>query len=237
MSLLTVRDLQAAYGDFKALHGVSFTVEPGEIVTIVGGNGAGKTTTLKALIGIVRPTAGTIEFAGEQVAGSPPRDIVERGIAIVPEGRHLFREMTVDDNLRMGAHVRRARSASARMLDGMYQRFPMLPALRHRFAGTLSGGQQQVVAIARALMSQPQILLMDEPSLGLSPKMTLEIFAMVRQINAEGMAVVLVEQNVVQALELAARAYVLTEGKTVMEGTAADIRGNEDVKRRFLGEL
>jgi branched-chain amino acid transport system ATP-binding protein len=237
MSLLTVSDLQAAYGDFKALHGVSFTVEPGEIVTIVGGNGAGKTTTLKALIGIVRPTAGTIEFAGEQVAGSPPRDIVERGIAIVPEGRHLFREMTVDDNLRMGAHVRRARSASARMLDGMYQRFPMLPALRRRFAGTLSGGQQQVVAIARALMSQPQILLMDEPSLGLSPKMTLEIFAMVRQINAEGMAVVLVEQNVVQALELAARAYVLTEGRTVMEGTAADIRGNEDVKRRFLGEL
>jgi branched-chain amino acid transport system ATP-binding protein len=237
MSLLTVSDLQAAYGDFKALHGVSFTVEPGEIVTIVGGNGAGKTTTLKALIGIVRPTAGTIEFAGEQVAGSPPRDIVERGIAIVPEGRHLFREMTVDDNLRMGAHVRRARSASARMLDSMYQRFPMLPALRRRFAGTLSGGQQQVVAIARALMSQPQVLLMDEPSLGLSPKMTLEIFAMVRQINAEGMAVVLVEQNVVQALELAARAYVLTEGRTVMEGTAADIRGNEDVKRRFLGEL
>jgi branched-chain amino acid transport system ATP-binding protein len=237
VSLLTVRDLQAAYGDFKALHGVSFTVDPGEIVTIVGGNGAGKTTTLKALIGIVRPTAGTIEFAGEHVAGSPPREIVERGIAIVPEGRHLFREMTVDDNLRMGAHVRRARPASARMLDGMYQRFPMLPALRRRFAGTLSGGQQQVVAIARALMSQPQILLMDEPSLGLSPKMTLEIFAMVRQINAEGMAVVLVEQNVVQALELAARAYVLTEGKTVMEGTAATIRGNEDVKRRFLGEL
>jgi branched-chain amino acid transport system ATP-binding protein len=237
MSLLMVRDLQAAYGDFKALHGVSFTVEPGEIVTIVGGNGAGKTTTLKALIGIVRPTAGTIEFAGEDVAGSPPRDIVERGIAIVPEGRHLFREMTVDDNLRMGAHVRRARPASARMLDSMYERFPMLPALRRRFAGTLSGGQQQVVAIARALMSQPQMLLMDEPSLGLSPKMTLEIFAMVRQINAEGMAVVLVEQNVVQALELAARAYVLTEGKTVMEGTAAMIRGNEDVKRRFLGEL
>jgi branched-chain amino acid transport system ATP-binding protein len=237
MSLLAVRDLQAAYGDFKALHGVSFTVEPGEIVSILGANGAGKTTTLKALIGIVRPTAGSIEFAGSDVAGETPQTIVERGIAIVPEGRHLFREMTVDDNLRMGAHVRRARSASARTLTAMYERFPMLPALRRRIAGTLSGGQQQVVAIARALMSQPQLLLMDEPSLGLSPKITLEIFAMVRRINAEGMAVVLVEQNVVQALELATRAYVLTEGKTVMEGTAAMIRGNDDVKRRFLGEL
>jgi branched-chain amino acid transport system ATP-binding protein len=237
MSLLAVRDLEAAYGDFKALHGVSFTVEPGEIVCVLGANGAGKTTTLKSLIGIVRPTGGTIEFAGAQLRGKAPKDIVELGIAIVPEGRHLFREMTVEDNILVGAHVPRARGERARALDRMYQRFPMLPALRGRLAGTLSGGQQQVVAIARALMSQPVMLLMDEPSLGLSPKTTLEIFAMVREINAEGMAVVLVEQNVVQALELAARAYVLTEGKTVMEGTAAMIRGNEDVKRRFLGEL
>jgi len=237
MSLLAVSGLEAAYGDFKALHGVSFTVEPGEIVSIIGGNGAGKTTTLKALIGIVRPTAGAIDFAGARLSGKAPKDIVECGIAIVPEGRHLFAEMTVEENILMGAHVRRARPERARSLDRMYQRFGMLPALRRRVAGTLSGGQQQVVAIARALMSQPSLLLMDEPSLGLSPKITLEIFAMVREINAEGMAVVLVEQNVVQALELAARAYVLTEGRTVMEGTAATIRGNQDVKRRFLGEL
>jgi branched-chain amino acid transport system ATP-binding protein len=237
MALLEVRELEASYGDFKALHGVSFSLEPSEIVTVVGANGAGKTTTLKALMGIVKPTAGTIVYEGTTIAGRAPSAIVDAGIAIVPEGRHLFLEMTVEENLRVGADVRRVRATTRARIAEMFERFPMLAPLRRRTAGTLSGGQQQIVAIARALVANPRILLMDEPSLGLSPKITLEVFAVVRDINAQGVAVVLVEQNVVQALELASRAYVITEGKTVMSGTAAEIRGNADVKRRFLGEV
>lgn len=237
MALLEVDGLEAAYGDFKALHGVSFALERGEIVSIVGANGAGKSTTLKALMGIVRPSAGTVIFDGTPIAGRAPASVVDTGIALVPEGRNLFRDMSVDENLRVGADVRRAGRNRRARIDEMYGRFPMLVALRDRPAGALSGGQQQIVALARALMSDPAVLLMDEPSLGLSPKITLEVFALVREINARGVAVVLVEQNVVQALELASRAYVLTEGKTVMSGSAADIRNNEDVKRRFLGEV
>jgi branched-chain amino acid transport system ATP-binding protein len=188
-------------------------------------------------MGIVRPGAGEIVFDGERIDGRRPREIVERGLALVPEGRNLFREMTVEDNLLVGAHVRRVRRRATSRLDEVYARFPMLGPLRKRAAGTLSCGQQQVVAIGRALMSEPRVLLMDEPSLGLAPKTTLEIFGVVREINRAGVAVVLVEQNVVQALDLAARAYVLTEGRTVMEGTAAAIRANADVKRRFLGEV
>jgi branched-chain amino acid transport system ATP-binding protein len=236
-ALLAVEALEAGYGDFKALHGVSFAVEPGEIVTVIGGNGAGKSTTLKSVIGIVRPTAGTVVFDGARIDGHAPRDVVERGIALVPEGRNLFAEMTVEENLLVGAHPKRARRDAARRLRESYERFPLLGPLRGRRAGALSGGQQQIVAIARALMSQPRLLLMDEPTQGLAPKITLEIFDLVRAINRDGVAVVLVEQNAVQALELAARAYVLTEGKTVMEGAAATIRGNADVKRRFLGEV
>ncbi|MBV8600828.1 MAG: ABC transporter ATP-binding protein [Candidatus Eremiobacteraeota bacterium] len=236
MPLLAVRDLEAAYGDFKALHGVSFAVERGEIVSIVGANGAGKTTTLKSLLGIVHPTAGTIELDGTRIEGRRPSDIVERGIALVPEGRNLFREMSVEENLTMGAHVPRARRSARSRVAAMYERFPILAERRRQPAGTLSGGQQQIVAIARALMSEPSIVLMDEPSLGLAPRITLEVFALIRQINERGTAVVLVEQNVVQALELAARAYVLSEGKTVMQGSAAEIRANPEVKRRFLGE-
>jgi branched-chain amino acid transport system ATP-binding protein len=237
VALLEVDALEASYGDFKALHGVSFAVERGEIVSIVGANGAGKSTTLKALMGIVRPTAGTVLFEGTSIAGRRPASVVDAGIALVPEGRNLFRDMSVDENLRVGADVRRAAGKGRARIREMYERFPMLSTLRDRSAGALSGGQQQIVALARALMSDPAVLLMDEPSLGLSPKITLEVFALVREINARGVAVVLVEQNVVQALELASHAYVLTEGKTVMSGSAADIRNNEDVKRRFLGEV
>jgi branched-chain amino acid transport system ATP-binding protein len=237
MSLLTVAGLEAGYGDFRALHGVSFAVEPGEIVSVIGANGAGKTTALLSLMGIVRPGGGEVVFDGERIDGRPPREIVERGLALVPEGRNLFREMTVEDNLLVGAHVRRVRGRAAGLLGEVYARFPMLQPLRKRAAGTLSGGQQQVVAIGRALMSEPRVLLMDEPSLGLAPKTALEIFGVVREINHAGVAVVLVEQNVIQALDLAARAYVLSEGRTVMEGTAAAIRGDADVKRRFMGEV
>jgi branched-chain amino acid transport system ATP-binding protein len=237
MSLLAITGLEASYGDFRALHGVSFAVEAGEIVSVVGANGAGKSTSLKSVMGIVRPAAGAIVFDGERIDGRAPREIVERGLALVPEGRNLFREMTVEENLLVGAHTPRARRGARARLSAIYERFPMLPPLRARAAGALSGGQQQVVAIGRALMSEPRVLLMDEPSLGLAPKTTLEIFEVVRAVNRDGVAIVLVEQNVVQALELASRAYVLTEGRTVMQGAAADIRDNAEVKRRFLGEL
>jgi branched-chain amino acid transport system ATP-binding protein len=235
--MLAVRDLTAGYGDFQALHRISFTVEAGEIVSIVGSNGAGKSTTLKSVMGIVRPRGGVVELYGKRIDGSPPARVVDRGIALVPEGRNLFPLMTVEDNLLVGANVKRARRDASRRVARMISRFPLLRELRHRQAGNLSGGQQQIVAIARSLMSEPRLLLMDEPSLGLSPKMTRDIFTMVREINAEGVAVVLVEQNAVQALELAHRAYVVAEGRTVMEGNAAEIRGHDDVKRRFLGEL
>jgi branched-chain amino acid transport system ATP-binding protein len=237
VALLEVAGLEASYGDFKALHGVSFTCEQGEIVSIVGANGAGKSTTLKAILGIVAPSAGAIRFDGVPIAGATPTAIVERGIVLVPEGRNLFREMTVEENLRVGGDLRRARRGAARRLSTTFERFPQLVPLRRRAAGTLSGGQQQVVAIARALMSDPRIILMDEPSLGLAPKVTLDVFALIREINAAGVAVVLVEQNVVQALELAARAYVLTEGVSVMSGSAAEIRADAEVKRRLLGEV
>lgn len=237
MPLLDVAELEASYGDFKALHGVSFSVEPGEIVSIVGANGAGKSTTLKTLMGIVRPDRGHVTLDGASIAGRLPAAIVALGIALVPEGRNLFRGMSVEENLRVGSDAARVRKTPGSRLSAMYERFPMLADLRNRAAGALSGGQQQIVAIARALMSDPLLLLMDEPSLGLSPKITLEVFNVIREINAAGVAIVLVEQNVVQALELASRAYVLTEGKTVMSGLAREIRNNADVKRRFLGEV
>jgi branched-chain amino acid transport system ATP-binding protein len=220
---LEVAGMSAQYGDFKVLHDISFTVAPGEIVSIVGSNGAGKTTTLRSVVGIIRPTGGTITFDGARIDGHRPSEIVERGLAMVPEGRNLFRDMTVEENLMMGAHVPRVRKRSRQRISEMYERFATLPGLAKRYAGSLSGGQQQIVAIARALMSEPSILLMDEPSLGLSPKITLEIFALVRQIGADGTSVVLVEQNVTHALALASRAYVISEGRSVMEGSASEI--------------
>jgi branched-chain amino acid transport system ATP-binding protein len=233
---LEVAGMSAQYGDFKVLHDISFTVAPGEIVSIVGSNGAGKTTTLRSVVGIIHPTGGTITFEGARIDGHRPSEIVERGLAMVPEGRNLFRDMTVEENLMMGAHVPRVRKRSRQRISEMYERFATLPGLAKRYAGTLSGGQQQIVAIARALMSEPSILLMDEPSLGLSPKITLEIFALVRQIGADGTSVVLVEQNVTHALALASRAYVISEGRSVMEGSASEILASDDVRRQFLGE-
>jgi branched-chain amino acid transport system ATP-binding protein len=233
---LEVAALSAQYGDFKVLHDISFMVAPGEIVSIVGSNGAGKTTTLRSIVGIIHPTGGTVTFDGARIDGHRPSEIVERGLAMVPEGRNLFRDMTVEENLMMGAHVPRVRKRARQRVSEMYERFATLPGLAKRYAGTLSGGQQQIVAIARALMSEPSILLMDEPSLGLSPKITLEIFALVRQIGADGTSVVLVEQNVTHALALASRAYVISEGRSVMEGSASEILASDDVRRQFLGE-
>ena len=233
---LEVAGVSAQYGDFKVLHDISFTVAPGEIVSIVGSNGAGKTTTLRSIVGIIHPTGGTSTVDGARIDGHRPSEIVERGLAMVPEGRNLFRDMTVEENLLMGAHAPRVRKRARQRIGEMYERFATLPGLAKRYAGTLSGGQQQIVAIARALMSEPSILLMDEPSLGLSPKITLEIFALVRQIGADGTSVVLVEQNVTHALALASRAYVIGEGRSVMEGSASEILASDDVRRQFLGE-
>ena len=233
---LDVVGLSAQYGDFKVLHDISFSVAPGEIVSIVGSNGAGKTTTLRSIVGIIQPTGGSVTFDGARIDGRRPSDIVERGLAMVPEGRNLFRDMTVEENLMMGAHVPRVRKHARRRIAEMYERFTTLPGLAKRYAGTLSGGQQQIVAIARALMSEPSVLLMDEPSLGLSPKITLEIFALVRRIGADGTSVVLVEQNVTHALALASRAYVISDGRSVMEGTASEFLASDEVRRRFLGE-
>jgi branched-chain amino acid transport system ATP-binding protein len=233
---LEVSGLSAQYGDFKVLHDVSFAVAPGEIVSIVGSNGAGKTTTLRSVVGIIHPTGGTVTFDGTRIDGRRPSEIVERGLVMVPEGRNLFRAMTVEENLLMGAHVPRVRKRARRRIGEMYERFATLPRLAKRYAGTLSGGEQQIVAIARALMSEPSILLMDEPSLGLSPKITLEIFALVRQIGAGGTSVVLVEQNVTHALTLASRAYVISEGRSVMNGNARDLLASDEVRRQFLGE-
>ena len=236
MSLLKVRNLHVSYGDFKVLHGIDLDVEKGEIVVIVGANGAGKTTTMKAISGILHATDGTVELHGERIERKISREIVERGLVLVPEGRHIFPVMTVRENLLVGGQVSRSRARVHENLEKMEQRFPILGERFTQLAGTLSGGEQQMLAIARALMSEPEILLMDEPSIGLSPLMTLRVFEMVREINALGITVVLVEQNVVQSLELATRAYVIAEGRVVFHGPASEIRGHADVKRAYLGE-
>ncbi|TAM91869.1 ABC transporter ATP-binding protein [bacterium] len=234
--MLSVRDLNVAYGDFIALHGVSLDVDEGEIVVIVGANGAGKTTTMNSIAGILHVRSGEILLDGEHLERKSPREIVERGLVLVPEGRHLFPEMTIQENLLVGGQAARSRRNLRVNLAAMEERFPILGQRRSQAAGTLSGGEQQMLAIARALMSEPRILLMDEPSIGLSPLLTARIFAMVQEINAMGITVVLVEQNVVQSLELATRAYVIAEGRVVLQGGAAEIRGHADVKRAYLGE-
>ncbi|TAM60851.1 ABC transporter ATP-binding protein [bacterium] len=234
--MLSVRNLNVSYGDFKALHGVSLEVDEGEIVVIVGANGAGKTTTMNSIAGILRARSGEILLSGEHIERKSPREIVERGLVLVPEGRHLFAEMTVQENLLVGGQTARSRRRLHVNVRTMEERFPILGRRRGQAAGTLSGGEQQMLAIARALMSEPRILLMDEPSIGLSPLLTAQIFAMIREVNQTGITVILVEQNVVQSLALATRAYVIAEGRVVLQGLAAEIRGHADVKRAYLGE-
>ena len=235
MSLLRVEDLHVNYGDFEALHGVSLEVDEGEIVTVIGANGAGKTTTLKAIAGLLPPRGGEIFFDGERVGGRSPRSLVERGIALSLEGRQLFPEMTVEENLLVGAEARAIRNARAN-LRAMFARLPRLAERRRQLAGTLSGGEQQMAAIARALMSEPRLLLLDEPSLGLAPLIVEQIFAWVREINSTGTTIVLVEQNVAQSLRLARHAYVLAEGRVALHGPAEEIARDADVKRAYLGQ-
>jgi branched-chain amino acid transport system ATP-binding protein len=234
-ALLAVDNLEAQYGGTTVLRGVSFAVEEGGITTILGANGAGKTTTLRAVSGMVR-TAGSVRFAGHAIAGRPTEEIVRLGIAHAPEGRGTFVQLTVEENLRLGAYVRRDRRRLADDFDRAYGYFPVLGQRRGQVAGTLSGGEQQMLAVARALMLRPRLLLLDEPSLGLAPLVVREIFHIVRTINAEqGVSVLLVEQNAALALELADHAYLMETGRVVLAGPSSVLQSDESIRRSYLG--
>jgi len=233
--MLKIRDLLAGYGKSEVLRGVSLEVQQGEVVTIVGANGAGKTTTLKALCGIVEATGGAIEFEGHALRGKGAHEIVELGITMVPEGRQLFPFLTVQENLLMGAYKRTARGAHRQRMDEVLGIFPRVKERLPQLAGSLSGGEQQMVAIARGLMAGPKLLIMDEPSLGLSPLLVEQMFEIVRLVAARGTTVLLVEQNVFNTLKLADRGYVLENGTVALTGTGAELLGNPHVRRAYLG--
>ena len=233
--MLEVENLRVHYGTVEAVKGVSFQVAPGTIVSLIGANGAGKTTSLRALTGLVKPSGGEVRFEGTSLSGLAPHQIVGLGVAHVPEGRRLFPKMTVLENLRMGAYLRNGRSDIAAALAMIYQHFPILQERGRQLAGSLSGGEQQMLAIARALMSRPKLLLLDEPSMGLSPIMTAEIGGIIRQINALGVSIILVEQNAMLALTLAQYGYVLETGSFVMQGNAEALLRDDGVKRAYLG--
>ena len=234
-ALLEARGLHAQYGWTKVLHGIDFAVEEGGITTILGANGAGKTTTLRAVCGMVK-TRGNVRFAGRSIAGRATEDVVRLGIAHVPEGRGTFVNLTVEENLRLGAYARSGGGSLAEDLQTAYKYFPVLAERRTQLAGTLSGGEQQMLAVARGLMLRPRLLLLDEPSLGLAPLVVREIFRIVRTINQEQrVSVLLVEQNAAMALRLADRAYLMETGRVVMSGSAADLREHDTVRRAYLG--
>jgi len=233
--MLEVRDLRVRYGTVEAVKGISFDVAPGSIVSLIGANGAGKTTSLRALTGLIRPSSGDIRFDKTSLVGLAPHHIVRLGIAHVPEGRRLFPKMTVLENLKMGAYLRTNKTERASTLAMIYEHFPILKQRGSQIAGSLSGGEQQMLAIARALMTRPKLLLLDEPSMGLSPIMTAEIGKIIRQINALEVSIVLVEQNAMLALTLARYGYVLETGSLVMEGKADELLRDEGVRKAYLG--
>jgi len=235
MALLEVEGLKAYYGQTQALHGVSFGLEPGGITTLLGANGAGKTTTLRSLCGMVR-TEGNIRFDGRPISGKATEEIVRLGVGHVPEGRGTFTNLTVDENLRVAAYTRRDRASAQRDLDMVFEYFPILKARVAQQAGTLSGGEQQMLAISRALMLGPRLMLLDEPSFGLAPLIVQEIFRIMRRINAEAkVSMLLVEQNAALALELADHAYVLETGRVVMSGKASVVKSDEAIRKSYLG--
>jgi len=233
--VLTVENLECRYGKVSAVRGLSLEVKQGELVTLIGANGAGKTTTLKAISGVLRPAAGRIRFDGEEITGMPAKQIIARGIAHCPEGRHVFPYMTVRENLEMGCYLRRDSHAIAADMERLFGRFPILAERRDQAAGTLSGGEQQMLAISRALMSRPKLVLFDEPSLGLAPNIVERTFEIITQIRAEGVTVMMVEQNAFAALELSDRSYVLEQGRVTLSGTGAELLNNPQVKRAYLG--
>ena len=236
MALLEVKDLQVYYGMIQALKGISFNVDKGEIIALIGANGAGKTTTLQAVTGLLPKKAGTVTLNGTDITKLPPHKIVKMGMAHVPEGRRVFARLTVYQNLNMGAYTKRDKEAFSKNLEMVYEKFPRLKERRNQLAGTLSGGEQQMLAMGRALMSQPSILLMDEPSMGLSPIYVNEIFQIIEEVSASGTTVLLVEQNAKKALSIADRAYVLETGNVVLEGKASDLLNDESIKKAYLGE-
>ena len=236
MAILEVKDLNVHYGVIQALKGVSFHVEEGEVVALIGANGAGKTTTLHTISGLIKATSGEILLHGESILKIPGHKLVGMGLAQVPEGRRVFADRTVAQNLRLGAFSRNDKAEVEETLNFVYERFPRLKERETQLAGTLSGGEQQMLATGRALMSKPKIILMDEPSMGLSPIFVNEIFDIIQKMHDDGVTVLLVEQNAKKALSIADRAYVLETGKIVMEGHAKDLLDNEDIKKAYLGE-
>ena len=235
MSMLSVKGLRAGYGKIEVLHDVDIAIEPGQIVTLIGANGAGKTTLLKTVSGLIRPTAGTVELEGANIARRPAHKIVALGMSHVPEGRAILKRMTVLDNLRMGAYVR-SDAEIGRDIDKVFERFPVLGERRDQMAATLSGGEQQMLAIGRALIARPRLLLLDEPSLGLAPKFVTRIFLTLRELKNEGKTILLVEQNARQALQVADFAYVMERGRIVLSGTGEKLLSTPEVQSTYLGQ-
>jgi branched-chain amino acid transport system ATP-binding protein len=233
--MLSVKDLKVHYGAIQALRGISFDVNEGEIVTLIGSNGAGKTTTLHAVSNIIAKTSGTIIFEGEDITRNPPDAIVKTGLVQVPEGRRVFANLTVKENLEMGAFTRRDNKEIKRDMEKVYSLFPRLKERMRQLSGTLSGGEQQMLAMGRALMSKPRLLLLDEPSMGLAPILVEEIFSIIKTINENGTTILLVEQNAYKALAIADSAYILETGSVAKEGRAEDLILDEDVKKAYLG--
>jgi branched-chain amino acid transport system ATP-binding protein len=233
--MLEVQDLQAAYGRITALHGVSLTVAEGEIVTVIGANGAGKSTLLRSICGVLRPTGGAIRLVGKGVGGLASSDMIKRGVVMVPEGRHVFPDMTVSENLDLGAYYRHDRAATRADAEKVLDLFPILRERLHRPAGRMSGGQQQMLAIGRALMSRPRLLLLDEPSLGLAPAIVQQLGAIIRGLNHDGTTILLVEQNARMALRLAHRAYVMATGRIARTGTGTELLNDPAVYETYLG--
>ena len=234
MSLLSVNDLQVYYGSIHAIKGISFDVNEGEIVTLIGANGAGKSTTLNTIGGLLKPRSGSVEFEGASLLGTAPHKIVSKGMALCPEGRRVFLQLSVQENLEMGAYTR-PKGEIADSIDQVYEQFPRLKERCKQVAGTLSGGEQQMLAMGRALMSKPKLMMMDEPSMGLAPILVEQIFDIIRELKHAGTTILLVEQNAQMALSIADRAYVLETGKIVNEGSASDLLHDDSVRRAYLG--
>ncbi len=235
MKLLDVSSVSVKYGDIQALWDISFSVKKGQLVALIGANGAGKTTTLKAICGLVKPASGSIEYNGTVTSGWPVHKVVDLGITLVPEGRQLFPKMTVEDNLLVGAYLKRAHAKRAQTLKRIYSIFPRLEERRTQTAETLSGGEQQMVAIGRALMQDPQVIMFDEPSLGLAPIMVQEVFKVIEELHRQGLTIFLVEQNVHQTLRVADYCYVMENGRIVGQGTGKDLEADQSIREAYLG--
>jgi len=235
MALLEVKDLQVYYGVIQALKGISFEVNEGEIVTLIGANGAGKTTTMQSLIGLIASHSGNVIFDGKDITKMPCHKIVQSGLTQVPEGRRIFQELSVYENLLMGGFIQKDQTALKKDIESIYERFPRLAERKNQIAGTLSGGEQQMLAIGRAMMSHPKLLLLDEPSMGLSPILVDQVFEIIKQLRDEGTTILLVEQNAGKSLAISDRAYVLELGKIVLSGTGKELIASDEVKKAYLG--